>query len=60
MADETPETVVETQTWQYQVRDKDGIVTGEWTAPEDDFKWPASKQGETRWVKKNERWQQVK
>jgi hypothetical protein len=60
MADETTQTVEETRTWQYQVRDKDGNVVGEWTAPEDDFKWPRAAEGQTRWVRKNERWAQAK
>ena len=60
MTDETVTAEPEAQAWMYQVRDKDGNVTGEWTAVEDDFKWPRAAEGETRWVKKNERWQQVK
>lgn len=64
MADEAnvqDEPVEEPTSVGYQVRDKDGNVVGEWTAPVDgDFKWPRAEKGQTRWRKTGQRWSQVK
>lgn len=50
----------EQATWQYQVRDKEGNVVGDWVTPADaEFKWPRLGTGHEKWVKKGKKWQKL-
>lgn len=57
MADEHDKAEEESQVWQYQVRDEAGEIVNEWTTLSGaDFKFPRAKKGETRWIKKGQKW----